>query len=140
MRVRTTPERGLTLEYGMWLFTRLSGLGLILLALAGALVAFTMKARQYLDMTALLRWTFFPNPFHVVNSSLSSLEPGWENAFWQVIETILVGLGITHGFNGLRVVLEDYLGPSLWRPLLRGVTFLLWIFMLIVAIQVIFKA
>ena len=60
-----------------------------------------------------------------------------ETAFWQVMQMLLVILGVTHGFNGLRVVIEDYTGQSMWRPYVRGLIFLLWLFMLIIAVYVI---
>jgi succinate dehydrogenase / fumarate reductase membrane anchor subunit len=62
---------------------------------------------------------------------------GWATAFWQIMQMLIVSLGITHGFNGLRVVIEDYTGQTIWRPILRGLIFLLWLFLLIIAIYVI---
>jgi succinate dehydrogenase hydrophobic anchor subunit len=125
------------MEYAMWIFTRLSGLGMILLALIGISGAFIMGARTQMDLATLMRWTFFPNPNHVVNSEIPDVALGWATAFWQVMQMLIVFLGITHGFNGLRVVIEDYTGRSFWRPFLRGLIFLLWLFLLIVAIYVI---
>jgi succinate dehydrogenase hydrophobic anchor subunit len=128
---------GFSLEYAMWIFTRLSGLGMILLALIGMSGALIMGARTQMDLATLVRWTFFPNPNHVVNSEIPDIALGWATAFWQVMQMLIVFLGITHGFNGLRVVIEDYTGQSIWRPFLRGLIFLLWLFLLIVAIYVI---
>lgn len=136
MRARTV-QPGFSLEYIMWIFTRLSGLGMILLGLIGALGALLMGARTQMDLATLMRWTFFPNPNHVVNSDIPDVTLGWATAFWQIMQMLIVSLGITHGFNGLRVVVEDYTGQSIWRPLLRGVIFLAWLFMLIIAIYVI---
>ena len=50
---------------------------------------------------------------------------------------LVVFFGVTHGVNGLRVVIEDYMGRSWWRVFLRGLLFLFWLFMLIVAAYVI---
>ncbi len=136
MRARTV-QPGFSLEYIMWIFTRLSGLGMILLGLIGALGALLMGARTQMDLATLMRWTFFPNPNHVVNSDIPDVTLGWATAFWQIMQMLIVSLGITHGFNGLRVVVEDYTGQSIWRPLLRGVIFLAWLFLLIIAIYVI---
>jgi succinate dehydrogenase hydrophobic anchor subunit len=52
----------------------------------------------------------------------------------QILIIIFAG---THGFNGLRVVIEDYIGASWLRVFLRGLIFLVWLFMLIVAFYVI---
>ena len=136
MRVRTI-QPGFSLEYLMWIFTRLSGLGMILLGLIGAIGALLMGARTQMDLATLMRWTFFPNPNHVVNSDIPDVSLGWATAFWQIMQILIVSLGITHGFNGLRVVIEDYTGQSIWRPILRGLIFLAWLFMLIIAIYVI---
>ena len=73
----------------------------------------------------------------MVNSNIPDVTLGWANGFWQIMQILIVFFGATHGFNGLRVVVEDFIGPSLWRPFLRGLVFLLWIFFLIVAIYVI---
>jgi succinate dehydrogenase hydrophobic anchor subunit len=129
---------GFSFEYLMWVMTRISGLALMLLALFGMAVALWMGARSQMDLGTLLRWTFFPNPNHVVNSNIPELEPAWSNAYWQIMQMLVVFFGATHGFNGLRVVIEDYTDSATWlRPLLRGLIFLLWIFVLIISVMVI---
>jgi succinate dehydrogenase / fumarate reductase membrane anchor subunit len=133
-------ERGLTFEYIMWIFTRLSGLALIVLALIGVISALLMGARTQMDLGTLMRWTFFPNPNHVISSNIPDITLGWANGFWQVMQMLLIVFGVTHGFNGLRVVVEDFTGPSFWQPVLRGLVFLLWLFVLIVAIYVILSS
>jgi succinate dehydrogenase hydrophobic anchor subunit len=110
---------------------------LIILGLIGLISAFIYGARTQMDVGALLRWTFFPNPNHVTNTNIPELEPVWVNAFWQVMQMLIIVFGVTHGMNGLRVVVEDFTGQSIWRPLLRGLIFLIWLFAMIVAIYVI---
>jgi succinate dehydrogenase hydrophobic anchor subunit len=124
----------------MWIFTRLSGLALIVLALIGVISALLMGARTQMDLGTLMRWTFFPNPNHVISSNIPDITLGWANGFWQVMQMLLIVFGVTHGFNGLRVVVEDFTGPSFWQPVLRGLVFLLWLFVLIVAIYVILSS
>lgn len=130
-------QPGLSFEYIMWIFTRISGLALILLATVGVISALALGARTQVDLPTLMRWTFFPNPNHVINSDIPDVTLGWANAFWQVMQMMIVFFGVTHGYNGLRVVIEDYLNQSTLRPFLRGFIFLLWIFSLVVAIYVI---
>ena len=137
MHSRPAPQIGLNFEYVMWLFTRLSGLGFYILAIIGLVMAFVMGARQQVDVGALARWTFFPNPNHVVNTNIPDVTLGWANAWWQIMQMLLLFLGVTHGTNGLRVVIEDYLGSSWGRILLRGAIILLWLFLLIVGVYVI---
>jgi succinate dehydrogenase / fumarate reductase membrane anchor subunit len=62
---------------------------------------------------------------------------GWANAFWQVMQILIIFFGVTHGFNGLRVVIEDYINQSIAKPFIRGLIFLLWLFSLIVAVYVV---
>jgi succinate dehydrogenase hydrophobic anchor subunit len=137
MRSRIIPKRGFNLDYLMWLFTRLSGLGLILLGFIGITAALVMGARLQMDLGTLVRWTFFPNPNHVINSDIPDVTLGWANAFWQIMQMLVVFFGVTHGMNGLRTIVEDYLGSSWLQTLLRGLIFLLWLFFLLAAVYVI---
>lgn len=137
MSSRTAPRLGFSFEYLMWIFTRISGLALILLGVFGLAAALWMGARTQMHAGVLTRWTFFPNPNHVVNSDIPDLTLGWANAYWQIMQMMLVFFAGTHGMNGLRVVLEDYLKASWWRTFWRGLIFFAWLFMLVVAIYVI---
>ena len=60
MTTRTAAQRGFNLDYMMWLFTRISGLAIVMMALVGVAVAFYLGARTQMDMPTLLRWTFSP--------------------------------------------------------------------------------
>lgn len=133
-------QPGFNFEYLMWIFTRISGIALFILAIIGMTSAFALGARTQVDLPTLMRWTFFPNPNHVVNSNIPDVTLGWANGFWQIMQILIVFFGATHGFNGLRVVVEDFIGPSLLRPFLRGLVFLLWIFFLIAATYVILSS
>lgn len=137
MSSRSVPRIGFSFEYLMWIFTRISALAIILVAVVGISSALIMGARTQMDVGTLMRWTFFPNSYHVVNSDIPDVVPGWANAFWQVMQMLVVFFGVTHGVNGLRVVIEDYMGRTWWRVFLRGLLFLFWLFMLIVAAYVI---
>ena len=139
MTTRTAPQIGFSFEYFMWVFTRISGAALILLVAFGMAAAFWMGARMQMDVGALVRWTFFPNSYHVVNTNIPDLTLGWANAYWTVMQILVVFFGMTHGVNGLRVVIEDYMGTGWLRVFLRGLLFLFWMFMLIVGIIVILR-
>jgi succinate dehydrogenase / fumarate reductase membrane anchor subunit len=137
MSSRPAPRIGFSFEYLMWIFTRLSGIGLILLAIIGMAGAFWMGARLQMDAGTLMRWTFFPNTYHVVNSDVPDIELGWASAYWQVMQILIVFFGVTHGINGLRMVIEDYVSTSWLQIFLRGLLFISWLFMLLVALYVI---
>jgi succinate dehydrogenase hydrophobic anchor subunit len=137
MSVRTNVQAGFSIEYVMWIFTRISGAAMFLLALFAMAAAFWLGARNQLDLGTLMRWTFFQNPNHVVNSNIPDITLGWANAFWQIMEIMVLFFGVTHGMNGLRVIIEDYLNNSWWRTFWRGLIFFLWLIMLVVAVYVV---
>jgi succinate dehydrogenase hydrophobic anchor subunit len=120
----------------MWLFMRLSALALYAVGLTGLTAALIMGARTQTDISTLIRWTFFQNPSHVFSSDLVNLD-GFINQFWQIMQITAVFFGVTHGLNGLRTVVEDFMGSTIWRTLWRGFIFFSWIFMMLVAIYVV---
>ncbi len=136
MRLRVMPKPSWNLDYMMWVFTRLSGLSIILLAVIGISAGLLMGARSQMDLGTLMRWTFFPNSNHVLDSEIPDLYL-WANGFWQIMQILVLFFAATHGFNGLRVVLEDYSSPGFWQIFLRFLILLLWIFSSLVGIYVI---
>jgi len=136
MRSRTMPKPSWNLEFLMWVFTRISGISLVLLAIIGISAGLIMGARTQMDMGTLMRWTFFPNPSHILDSEIPDLYL-WSNGIWQIMQILVVVFAATHGFNGLRVVIEDYSKPGIWQAALRFLIFLLWIFSGLVGIYVI---
>jgi succinate dehydrogenase / fumarate reductase membrane anchor subunit len=133
---RVRPAMG-TFEYGMWLFTRLSGLAILLFSTINIAMAFLMGGRTLLDLPTMFRWMFFPNPNHVVNSDIPDVAAGWSNAFWQVFSTVIIFMAAAHGMNGLRMVIEDYVERIPLVYALRLSLFVLWMGGMIVAIYVI---
>jgi succinate dehydrogenase hydrophobic anchor subunit len=136
MRSRAMPKPSWNLDYMMWVFTRLSGLSLILLVVIGISAGLLMGARSQMDLGTLMRWTFFPNPNHILDSEIPDLYL-WANGFWQIMQILVVFFAATHGFNGLRVVLEDYSLSGFWQFFLRFLILLTWIFSVLVGIYVI---
>ena len=136
MTIRKVPHPGWNLEYLMWLFMRISGLAFFLLAITGMIIALVQGARSYMQLGTLMRWTFFPNPFHV-QAEVPDVDLGWRSGFWQAIEISILFFGGTHGLNGLRYVLEDYFTQPVLQFLFRSLIFILWIFLLVVAVFVV---
>jgi len=132
MQSRPAPQPGLTFEYLMWLFIRISGLGLYLVAIIGVIAALVMGARTQIDMGTLIRWTFFPNSGHVANAGVD-LELGWVGLLWQVMQGMAVVFGVTHGMNGLRNILEDFISKPGTRLIVRVIIILLWVLFLYAA-------
>ncbi|MEA3349193.1 MAG: hypothetical protein U9Q82_01075 [Chloroflexota bacterium] len=137
MQTRRIPHPGWNLEYMMWMFTRLSGLVFFFLAILGLMIALGMGARNQMDLGTLARWTFFPNPNHVLDSNIPDVTMGWANGFWQIMQIMVLFLGGTHGLNGLRIVLDEYISSPFWQAAIRLIIFILWAFMLLAAIFVV---
>lgn len=124
-------------EYGMWLFTRISGLALIILGAISLAAAFLLGGRTQMDMPTMFRWMFFTNPNHVVNSNIPDVSLGWSNAFWQIYSMLVIFFAAVHGLNGLRMVLEDYIENAFIVALMRIIVMALLVGGTIVAIYVI---
>ena len=140
MRSKKVVKPGWNLEYVMWIFTRLSAVSITLLAAITMAAAFIMGARTKMHLGALMRWTFFPNVNHVINTEIPNVTEVWANGFWQIMQILIVFFGVTHGFNGLRVVVEDYVKSSFRQVVIRSVIFLAWIFMMLVSVYVVFSS
>ncbi len=136
MRTRVAKP-GMNFEYLMWLFTRLSGVALILLAISGLVGAFIMGGRTQADLPAILRWMFFPNPNHVLTSEIPEIDQVWANLFWTTMQVLMILFAGTHAWNGLRMILEDYVHSTKLRFGLRALIFILWVVSLAVAITLI---
>jgi len=130
-------QPGFSFEYLMWIFTRISGIAMATLAGVSLLFAIIYSARTPLDLPTIIRWSIFPNPNHVADSVPADTLMIWRNAFWQVVQILIVFFGVTHGINGLRVMIEDFICKSISCVLMRGFLFMLWGFILIIAIYVI---
>jgi succinate dehydrogenase / fumarate reductase membrane anchor subunit len=133
------PDRGSTLEYYFWIFTRLSAVLMLLMGAFGILYANLAGGRTALSMAAQYRWAFFPTYWHVQNSDIPDVFPNWSNSFWQVYALLLFFVAAVHGFNGLRVVVEDYIHRSLLLLFAKGLVFILFLFIVLMAIVIIFE-
>jgi succinate dehydrogenase hydrophobic anchor subunit len=136
MSARPAPRVGFNLDYFMWLFTRLSGLFLILFGFIGLVGALMMEARIYfksgnfVDIGTLARWTFFPITTHVTSTGVEPLV--WGGVWWQIMQYLTLIFGAAHGINGVRQVIEDYIGGSWLRTIIRGLLFIFWLIIMIV--------
>lgn len=76
------------LERRAFLFMRLSGVALLLLAVGHMMIQHVLNSSQ--------------------NLTLQFVADQWSSWGWRVYDMLLLFFAITHGFNGLRNVLEDY--------------------------------
>jgi succinate dehydrogenase / fumarate reductase membrane anchor subunit len=87
---RDRPAGGL--ELWMWLFMRISGLVLLVLAVGHVLI------------------------MHVVDEGVGRVNFGfvatrWGSPFWRTWDWLMLVFALIHGINGLRVIVLDYVRP-----------------------------
>jgi succinate dehydrogenase hydrophobic anchor subunit len=138
MKTRTLPvsKRGLNFEMTMWLFTRLSALGMYLLILAGAIGALIMGARNDMNLADVMRWSFMPNVTHVQNTKVPDLAP-WQSPYWKLAGSALLLLAIAHGVHGLVVIADDYIVSRRGRQIVRIISIIVMLAMIGIGLNVV---
>lgn len=105
---RTRPVGGL--ELYAWLFMRLSGILLLLLALG------------HLTIMHLIN--------NVESINYVFVAGRWANPLWRLYDWLLLILALVHGFNGVRVMVDDYVrSPGLRVLSLVGIYTLTFFFL-----------
>ena len=115
---RPRPE-GSGRERFWWYFMRLSGLALVFLALGHMFI-----------MHVLVELTGGEIDFAFVQSR-------WGTPFWRIYDLILLILAFTHGANGARIVIADYVAHRTLRGLLTGILIAISAIWLLLGIAVI---
>ncbi len=138
MRSRYRAQ-GSSLEFYLWLFTRLSGVFMLFAAAFGIVYANLAGGRTLVDIAAQYRWSFFPIYWHVQNTKVPDVVPNWSNSFWQVACLLVIFVAAVHGFNGLRHVVEDYVHRPMLLLLAKGLVFVTFLFVLGAATVIIFE-
>lgn len=85
-------------ETWAWFFMRVSGLILFFLAL---IHMYIMHIEN-----------------DVTHTTVAFVAKRWENPWWKLFDWLLLTLGLLHGGNGLRVIIDDYVK----RPFKRALT------------------
>lgn len=128
---------GSKFETYMWFFTRLTGILFLLMGAFNIVYANLAGGQGNMDVAAQMRWAFFPISFHVESSAVE-VTPNFANPFWQVYSFLLLTFTATHGYNGIRVILQDYVRHPLLLAWLKALLFLLWAGLILAAIYLIF--
>jgi len=141
MKSRTVSmaKRGFDFETTMWIFTRVSALAMYLFALVGVVGALLMGARTQMNLADLIRWTFMPNPNHVLNTDVADMIP-WSTLFWKLTGSAFVFFAASHGLHGVLSVIEDYLTHPGLRRALRWLVLILLIVMTLIGIYVLWTS
>jgi succinate dehydrogenase / fumarate reductase, membrane anchor subunit len=60
---------------------------------------------------------------HVVNDvhdlTIDFVVQRWQTLFWPIYDALLLALALTHGLNGLRIVIDDYVLNPKWNRIAR---------------------
>jgi len=123
-RTVSLKQRGFDFETTMWIYTRISALAMYLFAIIGLVGALIMGARTQMNLADVIRWTFMPNPNHVINTGIPDIAP-WMTIFWKLAGCAFVLFATSHGLHGLLSVIEDYLAIPWLRRVLRILVVLL---------------
>jgi len=93
-----------------WIFMRVSGVLLIFLALAHFYwMHFIIGVENITYDTIVGRWT------------------GPDAVFWRTYDMFLLTFAFTHGINGARQVVEDYILGQKSRTVIVGILWIVWI-------------
>jgi succinate dehydrogenase hydrophobic anchor subunit len=138
---RTLPlsKRGLSFEMFMWLFTRLSALGMYAIILFAILGALYMGARNQMSFADVLRWGFMPNVTHVQNTNVPDTAP-WSTPFWRLTASALLLLAVTHGVHGLVVIADDYIVSARGRQIVRLLSIIMMASMSLIGLYVLWTS
>lgn len=90
---RPRPESGI--ELYAWLFMRVSGVVLLALALAHLAIMHVLN--------------------NIENISYQFVARRYLTPFWRTYDLVMLWLALIHGLNGVRTLVEDYVGARGWR-------------------------
>jgi len=107
-------KRGMNFETVMWLFTRLTALGMYAFILIGVVGALMMGAQNQMSFIEVLRWAFVTNPGHVQYTNVPNIAP-WATTFWRLVASGMFLTASSHGVHGVIEVLDDYFARASQR-------------------------
>lgn len=139
-RTLSIKQRGLTnFEAIMWIFTRLSALGMYALILFAVIGALVMGARNQMNLADVMRWGFMPNVTHVQSTDVPDLDL-WASHFWKLTASALLLIAVGHGVHGLVVIADDYIAGERGRKIVRFISIVMIISMIIIGLYLIWTS
>jgi succinate dehydrogenase / fumarate reductase membrane anchor subunit len=98
-RGKQRVRRSSNFELYAWYFMRISGLILLVIAVFHVL---------YMHINV-----------GVGNIDFDDVSARWDSPFWRIFELFLLVFGLSHGINGTRQILDDYVHSRGWRVVAR---------------------
>jgi len=124
-RTLSISKRGMSFETFMWLFTRVTALGMYAFILVGVVGALLMGAQNQMTFVEVVRWALMPNVGHVYYTNVPDLAP-WGTVFWRLVASGMFLTASSHGVHGVIVILDDYFAKAsqrLWIRILSMIGF-----------------
>jgi succinate dehydrogenase / fumarate reductase membrane anchor subunit len=90
-------------ETWSWYFMRISGLALIFLALV------------HFSITHII--------YDVADTDAAFVAARWDNPLWRAYDWTLLALGLLHGLNGLRWIIDDYVRSPAKRATVKAILY-----------------
>jgi succinate dehydrogenase / fumarate reductase membrane anchor subunit len=100
-RPSRSPSRVNQFDLYAWFYLRVSGVFLLFLVFGHVLIMHLLN-----DITAI-NYTF--------------VAQRWEAPFWRTYDWLMLTLALSHGFFGLRTLIDDYVHRPGWRAVSMGV-------------------
>lgn len=104
-RYRRTGQRGINTEMLSWLFMRASGLLLVILVFGHLFVNLWLG-------------------LGVKGIDFAFVAGKWSSPFWQIWDLMMLWLGLIHGGNGVRTIINDYAERTSTRIVLKVLLYL----------------
>ncbi|MDQ6927730.1 MAG: succinate dehydrogenase, hydrophobic membrane anchor protein [Actinomycetota bacterium] len=93
-------RRGRSFESKSWLFMRMSGVALVVLA--------------------LLHFAITHITNDVADTGYAFVVKRWDNPLWRAFDWLLLALALLHGLNGVRWIIDDYVRSPTARTVVFG--------------------
>lgn len=118
-RYRRTGQRGINSEMMSWLFMRISGVLLVILVFGHLFVNLWLGEG-------------------VKGIDFAFVAGKWASPFWQVWDLLMLWLGLIHGGNGVRTIINDYARGSTLRLVLKGLLYFAVVLTIVLGTLVVF--
>jgi succinate dehydrogenase / fumarate reductase membrane anchor subunit len=117
-------REGSLFELYSWFFMRVSGTLLLVI------VVFHLLYMHFIIPGGVAKTTF---------ETIVGRWLGPWGAFWRTFDLLLLAFAFTHGTNGIRFILEDYIHHDGWRTFIKTLLYLLYIVLIILGAYIIFS-
>ncbi|HEX2916523.1 MAG TPA: succinate dehydrogenase hydrophobic membrane anchor subunit [Chloroflexia bacterium] len=111
------PRPGNAFELFSWYYFRVSGILLLFFALGHLVIMHLLNNVDVIDYT----W----------------VSNRWASPFWRTFDIILLVLALSHGLNGVRVLIYDYIHSRGWRTFALSAMYTIGLLFLLIGAQVI---